>query len=90
MNLWIRSQDKRALKKVDDLYINLLGCLAKEDELYWITDKNIKLGGYKTEKRALEVLDEIQSAIEYKGDCYYKKEEDALCNIYGVYEMPKE
>lgn len=61
MELWIRSQEKNRLTKVDDLYIvhdnnnfcdyignNMVGHLAK----------------YTKQGRALEVLDEIQSKIK--------------------------
>lgn len=61
MELWIRSQDKKRLTKVEDLYIvhddnnlcdyignNLVGHLAK----------------YTKKERALEVLDEIQQKIK--------------------------
>ena len=64
MELWIRSQDKNRLTKVDDLYIvhddnnmcdyignNIVGHLAKYT----------KLG------RALEVLDEIQKSLLPRG-----------------------
>ena len=61
MNLWIRSQDKNRLTKVDDLYIvhddnnfcdyignNMVGHLAK----------------YTKQGRALEILDEIQNILK--------------------------
>ena len=77
MELWIRSQDKNRLTKVDDLYIvhddnnfcdyignNMVGHLAK----------------YTKQGRALEILDEIQIEISaYVG---------TMAQI--VYEMPKE
>lgn len=88
MNLWIRSQDKMELRPNPKLAIEVIQGRYYVTDRYEFDKSNI-LGIYETEKRALEVLDEIQSAIEHKGDCYYKKEEDALCNIYGVYEMPK-
>ena len=64
MELWIRSQDKNRLTKVDDLYIvhddnnfcdyignNMVGHLAK----------------YTKQGRALEVLDEIQNVLIITG-----------------------
>lgn len=78
MDLWIRSQDKKRLTKVNDLYIvhddnnfcdyignNMVGHLAK----------------YTKENRALEVLDEIQDFINF--DIKLKLN---TC----IYEMPKE
>ena len=78
MNLWIRSQDKIVLMKVDTLSLaideegTILGCG---------TDGNIKgkLANYKTNERALEVLDEIQAYIN----------SDVMFNL-NVFEMPKE
>ena len=63
MELWIRSQDKNILTRVDDLYIvhddnnfcdyignNMVGHLAK----------------YTKQGRALEVLNRIQEVVEYR------------------------
>lgn len=62
MNLWIRTQNKGLHQiigisepiGVSDEFV-LIGCTFNE---------RIKLGVYKTEERALEVLDEIQSFLE--------------------------
>lgn len=62
MNLWIRTQNKGLHQiigisepiGVSDKFV-LIGCTFNE---------RIKLGVYKTEQRALEVLDEIQSFLE--------------------------
>ena len=58
MNLWIRSQDKTSLFKPDNLYVN-------GDRIVYITSKcgRATIGKYKTEERALEVLDEIQHKL---------------------------
>ena len=69
MNLWVRSQDKIILQKVDNIYLN-----ANYDNRRICTndsrDHESDLGEYKTKERAIEVLDEIQSllqpTIEYK------------------------
>ena len=69
MNLWVRSQDKIILQKVDNIYLN-----ANYDNRRICTndsrDYESDLGEYKTKERAIEVLDEIQSllqpTIEYK------------------------
>ena len=57
MDLWIRSQDKETLCKVDDIHI-------EEQSLYTDTHLKICLGTYKTKERALEVLDEIQMLLQ--------------------------
>ena len=67
MKLWVRSQDKRILQKVDNIFLDA----DYEDKRISTYDgDNVELGTYKTKERALEVLDEIQSllqpTIEYK------------------------
>lgn len=62
MDLWIRSQDKMKFRRVIDLGI------FEEQEGYTIyCDDSIDniLGTYATKERALEVLDEIQSLIDF-------------------------
>ena len=77
MNLWIRSQNKRALVKVNEITIYNYG----DDEGVCIETKNGDfLGFYKEEKRALEVLDEIQQYILLPN----------TNNSAFVYQMPKE
>ena len=105
MELWIRTQDKKDLIKVD--YISYE--IAIEDKhILWY--KSIDLGTYKTEERALEVLDEIQELLDPKprwictqhtefdskekgliGFATYKEEPkiEKLSDTI-VYEMPKE
>ena len=64
MELWIRSQDKKTLVKVDK--ISIYPC---DDG--WLIGKDIynSYGIYKTEERALEVLDEIQGKLQNKFLC---------------------
>ena len=61
MKLWIRSQDEDLLIPINDIIS--------------VFYKGNILGQYKSQERALEVLDEIQHYIEYE-------------NI--IYEMPTE
>ena len=60
MNLWIRSQDRTFLRKV-----NTIGIVEGRD--FWSIDENltVSFGKYKTKERAIEVLDEIQSYLMY-------------------------
>lgn len=80
MELWIRSQDREELRPNPRLGIE------KNMNSWYIVDRyafdsSYALGRYKTEKRAIEVLDEIQ---------------DLLQNAYVggsnriVYQMPEE
>ena len=61
MELWIRSQDRTFLRKV-----NTIGIVEGRD--FWSIDENltISFGKYKTKERALEVLDEIQNILSPK------------------------
>ena len=76
MELWIRSQDRIFLRKV-----NTIGIVEGRD--FWSIDENltVSFGKYKTKERALEVLDEIQDLLQnaYVGN---------VSRI--VYQIPKE
>ena len=70
MELWIRSQNRESLLKVEKIfYFNT--CPEMEStgrnvilKKEWIGEKNcIELGEYPTKERALEVLDEIQKIL---------------------------
>lgn len=73
MELWIRSQDRSNLKKVNNIYVEKItkdydswvGNIHSRP--YVITSDNGNLGFYATEERALEVLNEIQVGIIYCG-----------------------
>ena len=79
MELWVCSQDKETLMKVNNgiLYhgTDNRNCIAiKESPSYIHT-----IGEYKTKQRALEILDEIQNILETR---------DGVSQM--VYVMPKE
>lgn len=78
MELWIRSQNKGALIKVE-----ILGHTDGTIHSYSEIGKT-ELGTYKTKERALEVLDEIQNILETEWDY---KDKFSMCRIY---EMPEE
>ena len=103
MELWIRSQDRTTLMKVDRLDIDY------SNGLYLIKSDGFVtlLANYKSEERALEVLDEIQNIlkpiikIKYEYDDSQPimngewlkslKEENTIEELSTyVYEMPKE
>lgn len=80
MELWIRSQDKTKLVKVDNIvYMDSSEDYEKEVHSLWNDCKGI-LGTYETKERALEVLDEIQK-IFYNNQKYI--------NNVVVYQMPE-
>ena len=76
MNLWIRSQDRTFLRKV-----NTIGIVEGRD--FWSIDENltVSFGKYKTKERASEVLDEIEDLLQnaYVGNANRI-----------VYQMPKD
>lgn len=75
MELWIRSQDREDLVKVNALWI-MDNQIWMEVPFYEnhkkvglsITGHNHKLAEYSTKERALEVLDEIQKLIRSASD----------------------
>ena len=103
MELWIRVQKNKDLKeglvKVDDLMVD-----TDSDGKWCMYQSCDTLGIYKTEQRALEVLDEIQAVIMVNGllPCELKQElnkrnidlnDRAIFNIKTntcLYIMPQE
>ena len=95
MSIWVRSQDKEFLMKVDNINLGIDVDTKKPNRLFTFVDgvtTSFTLGKYKSKERALEVLDEIQKKIngtkvivnEYGDIKFTKKDKDI------VYEMPKE
>lgn len=104
MELWIRVQKNKELKqglvKVEDLIVDKYS-----DGKWCIYQSCDTLAIYKTEKRALEVIDEIQNVIKLKQSWQLNENSFKVCiQKYGydeeqvmkimdkmfVYEMPKE
>ena len=73
----MRSQDKRILLKVDNLFLD---ANYENKRISTYDGDNIELGTYKTKEIALEVLDEIQNYILLPN----------TDNSAYIYEMPKE
>ena len=64
MNLWVRSQDKMILKKINsEIYLKYSLSDYAEGNVYSIISGGTKLGEYKTKQRALEVLNEITKLL---------------------------
>lgn len=61
MDLWIRSQDKRILQKIDNIYLD--ANYENKRICNYVDDYKTELGTYKTKERALEVLEEIQNIL---------------------------
>lgn len=69
MELWVRSQNKQRLSKVDDIYY-----VADGD--FWAIRTNRSAldyaGLYPTEERCLEIIDEIQKILQSNGLIIFK------------------
>lgn len=97
MELWIRSQSKLGLYKIDEIYVDERD-FGNEDIQYYIMFGQVLLGKYKTKSRAFEVLDEIQKSLSsdfnFNGDYEHLDiliKTKMINGLYGViYEMPKD
>lgn len=80
MELWIRSQDKMDLSKINRLRIREHTFEDGKKEYFILNNNSISdvVGVYKTKERAIEVLDEIQA---------YLMSDSPKSNVYN---MPKE
>lgn len=64
MDLWIRSQDRKELIKIDGIILeNPLVSGETGIRGYFEKNQYAMLGYYKTKERAIEVLDEIQNLL---------------------------
>ena len=67
MDLWIRSQDRESLKKINTgFYLKRDLSEYAKGEVIFVVSGGDKLGEYETKERALEVLDEIQKLLTTK------------------------
>lgn len=83
MELWIRSQDKQWLIPVNDI----ISVFQKN-----VFCKGIILGEYKSEERALEILNEIQYHIKHQGESLATSDNGIITGFKyysNVYEMPE-
>lgn len=66
MSIWVRSQDKEFLMKVDNTNLGIDVDTNEPTRIFTFVDGTVTsftLGTYKSKERALEVLDEIDSKI---------------------------
>lgn len=66
MDLWIRSQNKEKLCKIENIKYMDTSDDFENDTHSLLNDNNGILGIYKTKQRSLEVLDEITNLIKPK------------------------
>ncbi len=94
MELWIRSQDKEKLIKVD--YLRIIENEEDKEFPFYINAGYDFMAAYKTKKRALEVLDEIESLLLGNRKLWNENKlysgMGALSEITRnqIYEMPEE
>jgi hypothetical protein len=85
MDLWIRSQNKKRLMKVEVVEFD-----KQIDGPAIIYSHEYTLGEYKTKERALEVLDEIQTKIATLNYQKHYQNKDFNLIESNVYEMPED
>ena len=96
MDLWIRSQDKHNLVKVNNLSASYDFDYNDNKHCYTIQEHEYgtALGYYETKERALEVLDKVQKHLMELGKTYANTDNRGIINgltYYGhVFEMPEE
>lgn len=88
MELWIRSQDKERITKIDEVYYS------SDDYGYYVMcykDQftGYKLGKYKSKERALEVLDEIELYKDKLDEANFLGMTESIF-VSSIYIMPKE
>ena len=100
MDLWIRSQNKNRLMKID--YLQIIYDKEDKELPYYINASYEHLGAYKTEERALEVLNEIEERISSINALSLVYDTNALISIKNAlgedkikglaypYQMPEE
>ena len=91
MGIWIRTQNKVGLFQVNAV-------MGRDCSLVGMVQDggSIILGKYESEKRVIQILDDIQKMIEIKLDQRGKYEEldiliksKILCNMSYVYQLPE-
>lgn len=92
--MWIRSQDKEFLMKVDNINLGLDVDTNEPNQLFTFVGgavTSFTLGTYKSKERALEVLDKIQKKINLieLGRDFGSPMID-LDDLTYIYQMPEE
>ena len=87
MDLWIRSQQKEMLLKVNSSLIII--CSYVDNHVYFIEFNRKKIAMYKTRRRALEILDDIEKFFTNHTAVRVGINETELI-ISNIYYMPKE
>lgn len=86
MELWIRTQDKECLMKVNRVDYDL----SNSEHRIMANGYETLVGHYETKKRALEILDEIQTELATLNYQYLHRGQHFITTASNVYEMPEE
>lgn len=90
MELWIRSQDKRDLVNVKEIHLDIALSNGEVGIKGYFENRLYKmLGYYKNEKRALEVLDEIEEHLDYLNIGNIDRVDDKGFRVSTIYQMPE-
>lgn len=92
--MWVRTQDKEILMKVDNINLGIDVDTKKPNRLFTFVDgvtTSFTLGKYKSKERAIEVLDEVEKKINLinLGHDFGSPMID-LKNPTYIYQMPNE
>lgn len=79
--MWIRSQNREVLMKADEVFYEK-DPICEEYDLH---SGNELLGTYKSKKRCIEVIGEIQLFL----NGFIKKHNELVEHHMGVFEMPE-
>lgn len=97
MDLWIRSQDKTILIKVNSILIDDEQNSIYTNEQIGSSQLTYTLGTYKSKERALEVLDDINDLLntDINMNTDYQHADIIIksciaSNMYKCYQMPEE
>lgn len=87
MDLWIRSQNRKQITKFESLICEQNGDRFAVEVL--TIGYSFLVGTYKTEERALEVLDEIVSCKDKLDEANFLGMTESIF-VSSIYTMPKE
>ena len=80
IDLWIRSQDKKELTKVDKLHYLAHRNRVEKGNFYIYCQNALALGNYETEERCIEIINDIQRHLLLQNEYSLK---------IIIYEMPE-
>ena len=94
MSIWVRSQDKEFLMKVDNINLGIDVDTNEPTRIFTFVDGTVTsftLGTYNSKERAIEVLDEIQEGMikNAVAKVVDAEKQYIIPNPVIIYEMPE-